>query len=95
MMSSVHNRIDRIYKSQAIPEEKDLVMRNIRWCKDQHLSLAGFPFEDICNGLHLQIIVPPNTSREHIDQALREAYSERNIASHSVLECPVEWFQNA
>jgi hypothetical protein len=47
------------------------------------------------NGIHPRILAPKGTAREHLEQALREGYRERDVVTHSVLICPTAWFGEA
>lgn len=73
-------------------------LRTIGWCKRNHLTLAGLPYEDNLagsDGISIEIITPPGMSREMLEQAVREGYSERDVVRHRILECPVGWFMEA
>jgi len=87
----------QLHKTIASSEEKDAVIRKIKWCQENHLAFAGLPYTDNPagpDGIHLEILVPENFGREICEQALREGYRERNVLSHSVKVCPTEWFQS-
>lgn len=88
----------RLNKRIAQKDERPNIVHNIRWCRKHHQSLAGLPFIDDAasgSGIELNLIVPSGTSREHIEQALREGYRERDVIRHGVIECPTGWFAQA
>ena len=82
----------------ARESDKSRILRTIGWCKRNHLTLAGLPYEDNLagsDGISIEIITPPGMSREMLEQAVREGYSERDVVRHRILECPVGWFMEA
>jgi hypothetical protein len=88
----------KLNKRAVGDDEKSATIRTIRWCNQHHQKLAGLPYSDDLagsSGISLEIIAPPGTTREHLEQALREGYRERDVSKHSVVECPQEWFVEA
>lgn len=88
----------RLNKRNAQSNEKPRLIRSIVWCRRNHSLFGGHPFiEQLAgpSGILLELIVPPSTDRLDIEQALREAYRERDVVSHSVVVCPVSWFSEA
>lgn len=78
--------------------DKSRILRAIGWCRRNHLSLAGLPFDEKLSGsegINLEIISPPGVSREMLTQAISEGYSERDVVRHRILECPLGWFMEA
>lgn len=82
----------------ARESDKGRVLRTIGWCKRNHLTLAGLPYDDNLvgnDGISIEIITPPGMSREMLEQAVKEGYSERDVVRHRILECPIGWFIEA
>ncbi|MEM0830996.1 hypothetical protein J4V19_24370, partial [Escherichia coli] len=76
----------------ARESDKGRVLRTIGWCKRNHLTLAGLPYDDNLvgnDGISIEIITPPGMSREMLEQAVKEGYSERDVVRHRILECPI------
>ncbi|CEF32306.1 conserved hypothetical protein [Xenorhabdus nematophila str. Websteri] len=76
----------------ARESDKSRILRIIGWCKRNHLTLAGLPYDDNLSGsegISLEIITPPGMSREMLEQAVKEGYSERDVIRHRILECPI------
>lgn len=84
----------RTKRVKARPEQEVHIRDAVKFCEKHRLSFAGFPFLDGLMGLrgiHLELLVPPGTPDEQIQVALREAYRERDVVKHDVVECPPEW----
>ncbi|EGA8339135.1 hypothetical protein ACW6AV_003459 [Edwardsiella piscicida] len=82
----------------AKESDKNRIIRMIGWCKRNSLSLAGLPYDDSFSGpegIDVEIITPPRMSREMLEQAIREGYSERDVVRHRIVECPLAWFMEA
>lgn len=78
--------------------DKSRILRAIGWCRRNHLSLAGLPFDENLSGsegIDLEIIAPPGMSREMLGDAIKEGYDERDVIRHRILECPLDWFMEA
>lgn len=88
----------KLNKRNANGNERESIVRSIKWCRKHHESFAGYPFVDTLvgsGGVHIEVIVPPKTTAEVCGQSLREAYQSRDVITHSIVECPVDWFQSA
>ena len=88
----------KLKKRCAVRDEKERIIRAIRWCREHHMALAGLPFDDPLvgeKGIHLEIIAPEGSERPILEQALREGYDERDVVSHSVVIVPAAWFEEA
>ena len=71
--------------------DKSRILRAIGWCRRNHLSLAGLPFDEKLTGIegiNLDYF-PPGMSREMLTQAISEGYSDRDVVRHRILECPL------
>ena len=81
-----YNPNGRIFKRHAKENEIERLQRAIQRCRDNKLDFAGLPYMEnhTPEGLTLSLIVPENSSREHINQAFREAYRERDVVWHQV-----------
>lgn len=82
-------------KKKATADDKDRILRAISWCEKYGMSLNGFNYDDPlagADGIHLAIIVPEGTPDEVCAEALEQGYYQNDVVSHSVVECPADWF---
>ncbi len=85
----------KLNKMKAKNEDKDRILRAIGWCQRFGQALNGFYYDDPlagADGIHLVIIVPEGTDAEACNEALEQGYHQRDVVSHSVVECPADWF---
>lgn len=88
----------KLNRSKANEDEKPRVLHAMEFCELFGQCLEGFPFNDELagpDGIHLQLLVPPGVDDSECENALELGYSQQDVVSHSVLECPDEWFAQA
>jgi hypothetical protein len=82
----------------ASPEDKEGVIRTLKWCKKHGLNLEGLPYDDPLagpDGIHLVLLAPMNATSQACASALDEGYVRSDVVYHSTLRCPVHWFVEA
>lgn len=85
----------KLNKRIASQDEHGRIANIIKWCKRHNQAINGFPYGDDLvgsDGIHLELLVPQGTSPEKCTDALVQGYSERDVVTHAVIECPADWF---
>lgn len=86
----------RYIKIQSNSEDRDHVESAVRWSNKAGTFAGLVYFDEIVSsaGIYLELMVTEDTTEEQIQQALSEAYSERDVVKHAVRVCPKEWLES-